>query len=214
MTLPNKLSLSRILVIPIFLALVLIGGPDPESPLVAAWLRFGALLLVIGASITDYLDGRIARATGETTNLGKLLDPLADKLLVASAFVAFVELGLFPAWLIVIILCREFLVTGLRSLASVQGHVIAADRFGKHKTGWQLATIIAALVYLTAREFLRAYGHWETLDIAGYSAEQVSIFFLTLLLIVAVVLTVLSGALYMVRNWDIIREEGRSTGKS
>ncbi len=206
MTLPNKLSLSRIIVIPLFLLCVLYGGENPESPSVIAWFRATALILVIAASITDWLDGKIAREQGLTSNLGKLLDPLADKLLVTSAFVAFVELNLFPSWLIVIILCREFLVTGLRSLAAMNGQVMAADKWGKHKTGWQLATIITTLFYLTLREFLRAAELWEKPLFNGMQAESVSLILLNVLLIVATGLTVISGGLYLVRNRALIRE--------
>lgn len=210
MTLPNKLSLSRIVIIPVFLVALLVGGANPDHPGLIAWFRLAALILVIAASITDWLDGKIAREQGITTNLGKLLDPLADKLLVASAFVAFVELKLFPSWLIIIILCREFLVTGLRSLAAMQGTVIAADRWGKHKTGWQLATIITALVYLTAREFLRAAGKWETFQLFGRDADAWSIIVLNLLLLVAVALTLISGAIYLGKNWSLIRDSERN----
>jgi CDP-diacylglycerol--glycerol-3-phosphate 3-phosphatidyltransferase len=206
MTLPNKLSLSRILVIPLFLFCVLVWGPDSENPLVTGWFRLAALLIVIAASITDYYDGKIARETGEVSNLGKLLDPLADKLLVTAAFVAFVDLQLFPSWLIVIILCREFLVTGLRSLAASQGVVIAADRWGKHKTGWQLGSIITTLVFVTAREFLRAAGLWRDPLVSEYSAQAIFDGVLYGVLFVAVVLTVVSGGLYLVRNWALIRD--------
>lgn len=206
MTLPNKLSLSRILVIPFILVALLAGGPFPEDPGFHAWLRLVALLLVIGASITDWLDGYIARRTGEISTLGILLDPLADKLLVASAFVAFVELQLFPSWLIIIILCREFLVTGLRSIAAQKGVVIAADRWGKHKTGWQLATIITTLVFLTGREFLRQYGLWENPLVSNWAADQIFYWTLQALLIIATTLTLISGALYLVRNRQLLRE--------
>lgn len=206
MTLPNKLSLSRIVIVPFFLLALLIGGENPDNPYLIGWLRLAALLLVIIATITDWLDGKIARDRNLSSNLGKLLDPLADKLLVASAFVAFVELKLFPSWLIIIILCREFLVTGLRSLAATQGRIIAADRWGKHKTGWQLATIITTLVYLTAREFLRAANLWDSVQLFQYNADQLSIFVLTVLLAIAVGLTIISGALYLARNWALIRD--------
>jgi len=210
MTLPNKLSLSRIIVIPVFLFCLLLGGVEPavEDAFFYAWFRFAALLLVIAATITDYYDGKIARERGESTNLGKLLDPLADKLLVTSAFVAFVEMQLFPSWLIIVILCREFLVTGLRSLGAAQGRVIAADRWGKHKTGWQLGTIITTLVFVTAREFLRAAGYWGDTKplVREWYAEAIFDWTLHGVLIVAVVLTLVSGALYLVRNWELVRD--------
>lgn len=206
MNLPNKLSLARIAMIPAFLGLMLWGGPNPDNPTVAAWMRAGALVIVIAAAITDWLDGKIARARNLKTNLGALLDPLADKLLVASAFVAFVELQLFPSWLIIVILCREFLVTGLRTLAAVHGQVMAADTWGKHKTGWQLATIITAMVYLSAREFLRAAGLWDDPLFGTWRAEDLSLVLLHALLVVAVVLTLLSGWLYVWKNKGLLKE--------
>lgn len=206
MNLPNKLSLARIAMIPAFLGLVLWGGPNPENPALAAWMRAGALVIIVAATITDWLDGQIARSRNLKTNLGALLDPLADKLLVASAFVAFVELQLFPSWLIIVILCREFLVTGLRTLAAVHGQVMAADSWGKHKTGWQLATIITAMVYLSLREFLRAAGLWEQPLFGEYGAEDVSLVLLHVLLVIAVTLTLLSGWLYVSRNRHLLKE--------
>ena len=206
MTLPNKLSLSRIVIIPFFLFALLIGGPFPEDPGFYAWFRFAALLLLVAASVTDWLDGYLARRTGEVSTLGILLDPLADKLLVTSAFVAFVELQLFPSWLIIIILCREFLVTGLRTVGAQKGIIIAADRWGKHKTGWQLATIITTLVFLTAREFLRHYGSWDDPMVSHWAADRVFHWILQALLIITVILTVISGSLYLVRNRKLLTE--------
>lgn len=206
MTLPNKLSLSRIVVIPLFLVAMLYGGIEPDNPALIAWLRLVALLLVIAATITDWLDGKIARERGISTNLGKLLDPLADKILVAAAFVGFVELGIYPAWPVVLILAREFLVTGLRTLGVMTGTVIAADRWGKHKTGWQLATIITALTFMTAREFLRAAGLWDNLVFGSISGQLVFEAILDIMLLVVVFLTVVSGVLYIRNNWELIRD--------
>lgn len=210
MNLPNKLSLFRILIIPPLLVAMLWGGAEPDSPLAAAWFRLAALVMVVAATITDWLDGWIARRRNLSTRLGKLLDPLADKLLVATAFVAFIDLHLFPSWLIVIILCREFLVTGLRALAASEGVVLAADRWGKHKTGWQLATIITTMVFVTAREFLRASGHWapDAPLLVDYHADAIFSFVLHGLLLVAVALTVISGWLYLVRNKGLLAERG------
>lgn len=206
MTLPNKLSVSRIVIIPFFLVALLVGGADAPASWTIAVMRLVALLLVIAAAITDWLDGKLARQMNAHSNLGKLLDPLADKLLVASAFVAFVELKLFPSWLIIIILCREFLVTGLRTLAASEGRIIAADRWGKHKTGWQLATIITTLVYLTVRESLRAAGLWSDVTLLGYNGDQISLLVLNVLLIIAVALTLISGTFYLARNWALVRD--------
>ena len=138
------------------------------------------------------------------------MDPLADKLFVTSAFVAFVELDVFPSWLIIIILCREFLVSGLRSLAASLGQVMEADRWGKHKTGWQLATIITTIAFLAAKDFLRAAGVWDKPLASRWHAEAIYAGTLHLVLLVAVALTVISGLRYMQRNWDIVMESERS----
>ncbi|MEQ8818658.1 MAG: CDP-diacylglycerol--glycerol-3-phosphate 3-phosphatidyltransferase [Sumerlaeia bacterium] len=206
MTLPNKLSLSRILVIPLILATLLAPGTDPSNPLLAAISRACCLLLVVAAAITDYYDGKLARETGAISNLGKLLDPLADKLLVTAAFVAFVELQLVPSWLVIVILCREFLVTGLRTLAAVNGFVMAADRWGKHKTGWQLGAIITTITFLMTKDFLVAAGVWADPLVSRFRADLVYEWGPFLAFLVAVVLTVVSGLNYLRANWALIRD--------
>ena len=107
------------------------------------------LFLFVVAAVSDWLDGWLARKMGLVTPLGKLMDPLADKILVCAAFVFFTEKGLCPVWVTALIIGREFLVTGLRQIAIEAGQVLAADRLGKWKTGFQLAYLIAGLVWLT-----------------------------------------------------------------
>ncbi len=206
MTLPNKLSLSRILVIPPFLFCLLYEKISAGDWWTTGYFRAAALLMVIGATITDYYDGKLARKYGLTTSLGKLLDPLADKMLVASAFVAFVDLRVFPSWLVIAILFREFLVTGLRSLGVTRGRVIQADKWGKHKTGWQLATIITAITFLTARDFLMATGVWDRPLVYSWHADILFDSVLMILLLICVFFTGLSGVLYFWRNRDLLRE--------
>jgi len=206
MTLPNKLSLSRILVIPFFLFFVLFEDLAPGNLWLVGAFRGVALLLVIGATITDYYDGMLARKYNMSTALGKLLDPLADKILIASAFVAFVDLRIFPSWLVIAILFREFLVTGLRSLGMAQGRVIQADRWGKHKTGWQLATIITAITFLTARDFMRAAGVWDRPLVREWYADIIFHHVLIALLLICVFFTCFSGFLYVWKNRDLLRE--------
>src|SRR5687768_1147986 len=146
MNLSNKLTLSRVLVIPFFVVCVLAGN-FVTDPSIVAFSRWLAMILFVGAAITDYYDGMLARKLNIETNFGRLFDPLADKLLTMSAFVAFVELRVppdrpvLPAWAIILILGREYLVTGLRSIALSQGRLIHADTWGKHKTVWQLSGI-------------------------------------------------------------------------
>ena len=143
MNLPNQLTVARLFITLGFVAVLSLEAPYKYTI---------ALVLFIIASITDYLDGKIARERNLITNFGKLMDPLADKVLVAAAFVMLCEAGHFPAWVLVIILTREFLVTGLRLVASSQGAVLAADALGKWKTITQMVTAIYLLLLLTAQE--------------------------------------------------------------
>jgi CDP-diacylglycerol--glycerol-3-phosphate 3-phosphatidyltransferase len=172
--------------------------------------RMAALLITIGVAVTDWLDGKLAREMGLTTNLGKLLDPLADKIFVTSALVAFVEIDLVPAWAVIIVIAREFLVTGLRTIALEAGRVIAADRLGKHKTGWQLALIIGGIFLTGLRDFARpmfAGGQMPQAEaIFGYVTTGIIWFMLAVVL----VLTILSGWHYVAGNKDllVLEEDG------
>lgn len=130
MNLPNALTLSRIFLVPVLVTLLLTKYSVP--------IAAGVFLI---ASMTDFLDGYLARARNQVTTLGMLLDPLADKLLVSCAFISLVELQIVPAWMVVIIIGREFAVTGLRSIAASQGFTIDASDLGKLKMGAQVASI-------------------------------------------------------------------------
>ena len=134
MNLPNKLTLLRIVLIPVFMGVLYTG-----------WTHAGtvALLIFIAASFTDWLDGHIARKQGLVTDFGKFADPLADKMLVAAAMLWFVETGVMPAWIVLLVICREFAVSGLRMVAGAKGVVIAAGQSGKVKTA---ATMICLCV--------------------------------------------------------------------
>ena len=117
-----------------------------------------ALVLFIIAGITDYVDGEIARRYQFVTNFGKLMDPLVDKIMIAAAFISLVALptthipSAVPAWAAIVIVAREFLITGLRLMASSQGRVLPAEKLGKHKTSWQISTVIFFLLLLATRE--------------------------------------------------------------
>src|SRR5476649_485373 len=147
MNLPNKLTVSRFVLTAFFLGVLFCPWPIPMRNTLA-------LILFSVASFTDFLDGRIARKRNLITNFGKLMDPLADKILTCAAFVAFVEsTHLHPgapvkvaAWMVIIIVARELAITGLRLLAASKSVVLAAERFGKHKTISQIIAIIALLV--------------------------------------------------------------------
>jgi len=134
MNLPNKLTVLRILLIPVFMVVLYWGFPGAN---------YVALVIFILASLTDLLDGKIARARNLVTDFGKFADPLADKMLVTAAMLWFVEIGLMPAWALLIVICREFAVSGLRMLASDAGRVIAAGWSGKVKTA---ATMVPAVL--------------------------------------------------------------------
>jgi len=172
MTLPNHLSLSRILIIPLLLFCALFDQwTGSENHFLVGGFRVAAWLIVIGAAITDYFDGKLARSRGQISNLGKLLDPLADKLLVSAGFVMLIDLRIFPGWFVILMLFREFLVTGIRGIAVAHGRVIQANRWGKHKTGWQLAAIITALLFRSMQDFAEGWGVWEPFLARRYFAD-------------------------------------------
>lgn len=143
MNLPNYLTLARIVIVPLLVVVLL-------TPVAENWFGISSYALAIGifiaASLTDILDGHLARRRNQVSNLGKLLDPIADKLLVSAALIVLVEKHLAPAWTVVIILGREFIVTGLRSVAATEGIIIAADKIGKIKMWAQCVAIVALLV--------------------------------------------------------------------
>lgn len=188
MNIPNQITISRILLIPIFMIFLLIpfqwgeviilGAAIPVHHLIAA-------IIFIIASATDWLDGYYARKHNLVTNMGKFLDPLADKLLITAAFVALVGLDIFPAWAAVVILSREFAVTGLRLVASGDGEVIAASIWGKWKTVSQIVAASAILLH-------------------NIIFELVSIPFDVIMIYVAVILTIFSGVDYFVKNKHVL----------
>lgn len=190
MNLPNKITISRIFLIPIFILLMTIpftwGTLDigkaelPISHLVAA-------IIFIIAAATDWLDGYYARKYNQITTLGKLLDPLADKLLVSAAFILLVEHGLAPAWVIIIIISREFAVTGLRLVAAGEGIVLAASNMGKIKTTLQILAAILLLLHNFPFSFI------------GFPLA-------TIVLYLAMIITAISGYDYFVKNLHVMRD--------
>jgi len=148
------------------------------------------------ASLTDWLDGAIARSRNLVTDLGKLLDPLADKVLVLGTLVALVERGVAPMWMVVVIMAREFLITGLRQIAAAKQKILAAERIGKHKTISQIVAILVSLAYLSLGEF----GLQHTLLAHFLAASQIWFYW------IALIITVLSGAIYFWKNAAIVSE--------
>ncbi|MDR1796714.1 MAG: CDP-diacylglycerol--glycerol-3-phosphate 3-phosphatidyltransferase [Clostridiales Family XIII bacterium] len=147
MNLPNRLTVLRMALVPVFLVLFYLGRQEEAvAGLPQAAYAAGALLVFGAASLTDMLDGKIARARGLITNFGKLMDPLADKVLTTAAFVCFVDVGYMPAWMLIVVLAREFAITGLRGVAASEGVVIAAGFTGKLKTVLQMAAILLILL--------------------------------------------------------------------
>jgi CDP-diacylglycerol---glycerol-3-phosphate 3-phosphatidyltransferase len=182
MNVPNKLTISRLALTAAFLAVFFTRVPFANTV---------ALVLFSSASLTDYFDGKIARRDKLITNFGILMDPLADKILTCSAFIAFVDRGLIPGWMVVIIVARELAITGLRLLAASKQVVLAAEGYGKHKTISQIVTISAVLTLVSYPE----WGNWTTVIFAWWvpAFAEVSKW-------VTVVLTFTSGALYLWRN--------------
>ena len=141
MTLASKITLVRIALIPAFMVLMYLSGGQP-----GLWLWLSLVIFIV-ASLTDYVDGQIARKCNQVTDFGKFLDPLADKLLVIAAMVMFCEWGKFPGWALMIVLTREFAVTGLRLVAVGKGTVIAAGKSGKIKTASTMVGLCAMMVF-------------------------------------------------------------------
>ena len=184
MNLPNKLSLLRICMIPFFVVFALIEEP---------WAQLVALAIFVIASLTDMLDGKIARKYNLVTNFGKFIDPIADKLLVMSALIVLVEQGRMPGWVCILMLAREFLISGFRLVAVESGKVIAAGWLGKIKTVLQMAAVIALLLLTPAGANVPLLGSF-------------GITFANILTYAAAVMTVWSGADYIIRNFSCISD--------
>lgn len=173
-TIPNMLSILRIFMVPLLVVVLLTEIPGRE---------FLGLAIFLLAAFTDLIDGIIARRTNTTTVVGALLDPVADKLLMSAAFISLVELGLAPSWMVVVIVGREFAVSGLRLIALERGVPIAANAWGKAKTGSQVVAVSLLILGHTL-------GRWFILG-------RVALW-------VVLALTTVSMVLYFTRNWDLV----------
>jgi CDP-diacylglycerol---glycerol-3-phosphate 3-phosphatidyltransferase len=187
MNVPNRLTISRFVLTFAFLA-VIFAKPKYYETI--------ALALFSVAGLTDYFDGKIARRDNLITNFGILMDPLADKIMVCSAFIAFLDCRWTPAWMVVIVVARELTITGLRLLAASKHLVLAAERFGKHKTISQIVAIISMLVLYSYQQW-GVVGRLFSFDIFG---GPWVVWFAPLSLWVAVILTFTSGVIYLWRN--------------
>lgn len=198
MNLPNKLTVLRIALVFVFIPLLFIHG-------LAA--KVGAFLVFLAASLTDMLDGYIAKKNNQITDFGRLMDPIADKILILSAFLAFVELDLVPAWMVVIIIFREVTVTGLRILALGQGKVISADSGGRHKTVSQVLVVLAILLLIIFRE--------AGPSMAGLWSDRVEFVYketIFVLMLITVVLTLISGISYLIKNREVYSNANAKKG--
>ena|SRR3989338_4586876 len=186
MNLPNKLTISRIILTFVFMFFLFSKGVPAKAL---------ALFTFLLASFTDALDGLIAKNTNQVTDFGRLMDPVADKVLVLAAFLAFVEMELIPAWMVVIIIFREIAITGLRMSALAKNKIIPSDEGGKHKMVSQVFVIFAVLLFLIFREAgIKVFKFWNDRTEAIYKDT----IFLSML--VTTVLTLISGISYLVKN--------------
>lgn len=177
MNLPNKLTILRVIMIPFFVLALLYNGGKNQT------LRYVAAAIFIIASLTDMLDGKIARKYNLVTNFGKFMDPLADKLLVCSALICLVELKEIPAWMVIVIISREFIISGFRLVASDNGVVIAASYWGKFKTTFQMIAVVLLIVGIPALSMVTTAVVW-----------------------IALVLTVISLVDYIAKNVNVLKE--------
>ncbi len=177
MNLPNKLTIARVIMIPFFLFFLMTN--------IVPYSNYIALAVFIIASLTDMLDGKIARKHNLVTNFGKFMDPLADKLLVCSAMIAFIELGLMPALIVIVIIAREFIISGFRTIAVEKGVIIAAGMSGKVKTVVQMITCCVLIAQLPF-DFMRI-------------VEQAGIY-------LSLILTIYSLIVYLIQNKDVLKD--------
>ena len=157
MNLPNKLTVLRVILIPFFVVSMMIENGANQT------FRYVAAAIFIIASLTDMLDGKIARKYNLVTNFGKFMDPLADKLLVCSALICLIQLGQLPAWMVIIIVSREFIISGFRLVAAGQGIVIAASYWGKFKTTFQMIAVVLMILNFEALSAVTLICTWAAL---------------------------------------------------
>lgn len=183
MNLPNKLTIFRVILILPFVVLLL-GGHAGWGWLAGGMADYLALTIFIIASLTDLLDGKIARKYNLITNFGKFMDPMADKLLVCAALICLVELGRIPSWVVIIIISREFIISGFRLIAADNGRVLAASYWGKFKTTFQMIMVCLMIANIEQLRILTTVIMW-----------------------IALVLTIVSLLDYLIKNKDVMKEK-------
>ena len=189
MNVPNQLTLWRLALVFPFVWLLSVDWH---------WSKAIALLLFLVASFTDYADGYIARRFQLVTVFGQLMDPLVDKIMIVSAFICLVASKDLPAWAVIIIVSREFLITGLRLIGVSRGRTLPAERLGKHKTVWQMVTVVYYLLLKSINE-----ASWVHLS---PTAETIASGVGTIVLSIAVILTLFSGLSYLAKNRDLVSD--------
>lgn len=199
MNLPNKLTLSRVIMVPFFVAFLLLV---PRY----SYFKWIALGIFIVASLTDLLDGKIARKYNLVTNFGKFMDPLADKLLVCSALIGLSSLQVVPAWITIIIIAREFIISGFRLIAAEKGIVIAASMWGKWKTTFQMIMLCAQMIVMDQH-----FG-WDCgLSVQVYGTVAYQFYFVMMIIAnvtmyIALILTIVSLIDYLIKNKDVLKD--------
>lgn len=181
MNLPNKLTVLRVLLVPVFILVLLLSNKTDNG-----FFRFLPLLIFVGAAITDTMDGYIARKHNLITDFGKFMDPLADKLLVCAALICFIEIKYISSWIVILIISREFIISGFRMLAATKGITIAANMWGKLKTVVQMALVIVILC-----DFANILNFLNVL--------------INPLIFLTIVLTIVSGLTYILDNKKVIK---------
>lgn len=176
MNLPNKLTVLRVILIPFFLVALMV-----EAIPYGKWIAVGIFVI---ASLTDMLDGKIARKYNLITNFGKFMDPMADKLLVCAALICLVEMGRIPSWVVIIIISREFIISGFRLIASDNGRVLAASYWGKFKTTFQMIMVCLMIANIEKLQIVTDICMW-----------------------IALALTVISLVDYIVKNKDVMKDQ-------
>lgn len=189
MNIANRLTVSRIILTFVFMFFLFVRGP---------WAKIIALLIFMFAALSDFLDGKIAHKKNMVTDFGKLMDPIADKILVLAAFSAFVQMQLIEAWMVVIIIFREILITSLRLFALNKGKVLSASRAGKHKTLSQMVVIFLILMFIVSKDVMVAYFTWNP-DWEKFFRKGIY-----LIMLLTVALTLYSGFSYLWENRKVI----------